>query len=182
MGSARRALIGVALLLAPTVVAAHTFENPKHDHVSIDGDVLTVRVSYAIQPGEMASQTRKIFDRDASGELDAEESEACAGYLRQQALYFLEVELNGKGLELKEERHEIKGLELPVSSGLEIVSEWVLSAQGLALKKGRNSLVLQDRYKDQNVAVPVLVRIPGVTTQKVLDRRHPKVKLHFQAP
>ena len=123
MGSARSALgtvscsIAFCFLLVTGAAWAHSFESPKHEHLSVVGDVLTLRITYAIPPGDLAAQTRKIFDADSDGALDPEESERLAGYVRQQALYFLEVELNGTALTLEEERHEIKGLELPVSSG-----------------------------------------------------------------
>lgn len=174
-------LAWVAALPIAAGASAHTFDHPKHEHVRLTGDAITVDMEYTIPPGDLARRTRELFDSDGNGTLGDRERESLEAYLRTSALHFLKIELNGKPLELSEASAEIRGAELQTSSALELTAIWKLEAPKVAYKS-KNVLVLRDRHKDGALQVPILVTVNGETHEYLLDVRHPQIRLRFKRP
>lgn len=158
MDAGRHVSLILGALLFSAVASGHKEEFPKRDALLIEAGQLTLTVQYMVPASEEAEVLRRLFDRDRSGQLEAAEQAALRGYLSAQASAFVKVALDGKALQLRQERVELG----PIGAQREALSATLTLSLPLSLTPGRHQLRFSDRHKDRRVQVPLRVSAPGL--------------------
>jgi|GEM_PF-3565431 len=154
MDRARLVALLCAVAGAGGVAAAHVEQYPKRDRLELRPTGVRLVIDYAVPPGEDARTLRKIFDRDHSGALDADEYAALGKALGDEARRFLSLTVDGQAVSFRAETHPG-----PAGQGNErLVVELSLEANVAVHGK----LILEDRHKDRRILVPVTVVTQGV--------------------
>jgi hypothetical protein len=148
----------LALLLMPRPAAAHREEFPKRDQLVVTPDHVTLTIEYLIPTDEEAAVLRRLFDRDRSGSLDADEQQNLLLYLCTQATAFLRLSVDERPIALQQERSQL----LPLSESKNPLMAVITLTAPLSLKRGRHHLHLVDRHKDRHILVPLRLSAPSI--------------------
>ncbi len=191
--NAARRLVPVALAAAfasPPTVWGHPAAQPKHDRVTIARGRIAVAVDVALTAVE-AERLRSVYDRDRDGRLSADERRVAAAYLRELATHFLAVSVDGAVVPLAEDEasRAVEGFDRgDLHATFVVTGPYRLVGGSGSPSAAPRRLVLRDRHKDEEVAVPVeLVAGPGIAlgtgrTAAALSGDSPSVEIEFRVP
>lgn len=133
---------------------AHRFEHPKVIRLGLRADRIVLAVTLDVNPGGEALRTRGLFDRDADGRLDDEEQARLAAYLVKTATLWLKVTIDGAPLDLTRAKVTWHRLDQPADDTTTLGIAMLVEAERAT---GPLSIVLEDRDKDREAHVPVVV-------------------------
>ena len=139
-----RALVVLLFMaMGPSSSTAHEVKHPKKVELHLHSDGLRLTVLYRTSPGPSSIRLRRDVDLDGSGSVDAHEKERLVKRLKGYATFGLQIQIDGKRLDIREESQAVSGVSGRVDSGQPLVLKLVFRSDRKWSEKSE-TLIMKD--------------------------------------